>query len=109
MSSVEVAYFFKIIKIVLVSYFILWYNNNITDIDKKYFIIRKTEWGHQKSTFEIMKDRPFNMTDATRNILAYDQLNDNKKTTYHLLEVSSDITDEVKKNSNGEGKQLSLF
>ena len=80
----------------------------MTDINKKYFIIKKTEWGHQKPTFEIMKDRPFDMTDATRNILAYDQLNDNKKTTYHLLEVSSDITDEVKKNSNGEGKQLSL-
>ena len=47
--------------------------------EQKYFIIRKDNWKHvNKVRFTIMKDEAFTLEEATRNLLAYDQLNDNK-------------------------------
>jgi len=46
--------------------------------EQKYFIIRKDKWFDGKVKFQIMKDASFTLDEATRNLLAYDQLNDNK-------------------------------
>ena len=54
-----------------------------------------------------MKDASFPLEEATRNLLAYDQLNDNKDYSYHLQKVDSQfmedttplvLTEEVKTN-----------
>ena len=78
----------------------------------KYFIIRKDKWDYAKKVrFSIMKDTAFNLEEATKKLLAYDQLNDNKDYTYHLQKVDSQfmedtnplvLTDEVKTNGKDQ-------
>ena len=65
--------------------------------EQKYFIIRKDNWKHvNKVRFTIMKDEAFTLEEATRNLLAYDQLNDNKDYSFHLQEVDYKFLDETK-------------
>ena len=52
----------------------------------EYFIIKQHKWSNH-TTYEIMKSKPFDLTQAIRILLAYEQLNDNKDTTYHLNKV----------------------
>ena len=52
----------------------------------EYFIIKKHKW-FDHTSYEIMKAKPFDQTQAIRILLAYEQLNDNKDTTYHLNKV----------------------
>jgi hypothetical protein len=52
----------------------------------EYFIIKQHKWSNH-TTYEIMKSKPFDLTQAIRLLLAYEQLNDNKDTTYHLNKV----------------------
>ena len=51
-----------------------------------FFIIKKNTWSF-KTTYEIMKEKPFDLTEATRMLLAYEQLNDNEDISYHLNKV----------------------
>ena len=45
----------------------------------KFFIIKKNQWRHRGyATYEIMKEKPFTLEEATRNLLAYEQLNGDK-------------------------------
>jgi len=62
-------------------------DNMTKENDKMFFVIRKDKWpaGHFKYT--IMKDKPFTLTEATRMLLAYEQINDDKDHTYHLNSV----------------------
>jgi|TARA_R100001460_G_scaffold82560_1_gene123521 hypothetical protein len=82
--------------------------------ETKYFIIRKDKWEHAKKLrFQIMKDEAFTLEEATRNLLAYDQLNDNKDYSYHLQKVNPYLiedplvlTEEVKTNGKVEQEEL---
>ena len=66
-------------------------NNNrglIMDTEKKYFIIEKSVYNFDKQPrFNIMKDRAYNLNDATKMLIAYEQLNDTEEKTYFLQEV----------------------
>jgi hypothetical protein len=56
--------------------------------EDKFFIIKKYKF-LKYDNFEIMKSKPFSLTEALRMLLAYDQLNDNKDVSYHLNKVDS--------------------
>tara|TARA_R100000322_G_scaffold86372_1_gene53725 strand:+ start:983 stop:1219 length:237 start_codon:yes stop_codon:yes gene_type:complete len=56
--------------------------------EDKFFIIKKYKF-LKFDNYEIMKSKPFSLTEALRMILAYDQLNDNKDVSYHLNKVDS--------------------
>tara|TARA_Y100000296_G_scaffold60800_1_gene70501 strand:- start:163 stop:429 length:267 start_codon:yes stop_codon:yes gene_type:complete len=84
--------------------------------EQKYFIIRKDKWEHMnKVKFTIMKDEAFTLEEATRNLLAYDQLNDNKDYSFHLQKVDPQfmadttplvLTEEVKTNGKVDQEEL---
>ena len=84
--------------------------------EQKYFIIRKDNWKHvNKIRFTIMKDEAFTLEEATRNLLAYDQLNDNKDYSFHLQKVDPQfmedttplvLTEEVKTNGKVDQEEL---
>ena len=56
---------------------------------KTYFIIEKTVWNFNNGEprFSIMKDKAYNLNDATKMLIAYEQLNDTEEKTYYLQEV----------------------
>ncbi len=55
---------------------------------KQYFIIEKAQWNFDKQPrFSIMKDRAYNLNEATKMLIAYEQLNDTEEKTYYLQEV----------------------
>jgi hypothetical protein len=56
--------------------------------EDKFFIIKKYKF-LKFDNYEIMKSKPFSLTEALRMLLAYDQLNDNKDISYHLNVVDS--------------------
>ena len=66
-------------------------NNNrglIMDTEKKYFIIEKSVYNFDKQPrFNIMKDKAYNLNEATKMLIAYEQLNDTEEKTYYLQEV----------------------
>ena len=66
-------------------------NNNrrvIMDTEKKYFVIEKAVWNFDKHPrFNIMKDRAYTLSEATKMLIAYEQLNDQEEKTYYLQEV----------------------
>ena len=84
--------------------------------EQKYFIIRKDNWKHvNKVRFTIMKDEAFTLEEATRNLLAYDQLNDNKDYSFHLQKVDPQfmedtnplvLTKDMEVKTNGKGEEL---
>jgi hypothetical protein len=55
-----------------------------------FFIIKVNKWSH-KTTYQIMKEQPFNLTEATRMLLAYEQLNDDEDVSYHLNKVEETL------------------
>jgi len=63
--------------------------------EQKYFVIRKDKWFDGKVKFEIMKSNSFTLEEATRNLLAYDQLNDNKDYSYHLQKVDPQFMEDT--------------
>ena len=67
-------------------------NNNrgiIMENIKTYFIIEKSVWNfnNHEPRFNIMKDRAYNLNEATKMLIAYEQLNDTEEKTYFLQEV----------------------
>ena len=40
---------------------------NMSNVENQYFIIKITKWAHT-TTYEIMKQEPFSLEDATRNL-----------------------------------------
>ena len=74
--------------------------------EKKFFIICKEKY----LGYKIHGNKSFDLTTAVRKLLALDELNDDKETSYHLQEVNFSmvdkplkLTDEVK--PNGEDKE----
>ena len=79
-----------------------------------YFVIRKDKWFDGKIKFTICKDRTFTLEEATRNLLAYDQLNDNKDYSYHLQKVDPQfmedtnplvLTEDMEVKTNGKAQE----
>jgi hypothetical protein len=62
-------------------------DNMTKENEKMFFVIRKDKWPGGRCKYTIMKDKPFALTDATRMLLAYEQINDDKDHTYHLNSV----------------------
>ena len=67
-----------------------------------------------KVRFTIMKDEAFTLEEATRNLLAYDQLNDNKDYSFHLQKVDYKfleetkplvLTEDMEVKTNGKGEE----
>ena len=72
-------------------------------IDKKYFIIEWCKYTHSADTYTIYEGEMYDLTTATRKLLALDTLNKNRERySYHLQEVTDKgllplvLTDEVK-------------
>ncbi len=58
------------------------------DTEKKYFVIEKAVWKFDKHPrFNIMKDKAYTLSEATKMLIAYEQLNDQEEKTYYLQEV----------------------
>ena len=71
--------------------------------EKKFFIIKKAKY----IGFQIHDNKSYDLTTAVRKLLALDELNDDKETSYHLQEVNFSmvdkplkLTDEVKEDKN---------
>jgi len=82
--------------------------------EQKYFVIRKDKWFDGKVKFTICKDRTLTLEEATRNLLAYDQLNDNKDYSYHLQKVDPQfmedtnplvLSEDMEVKTNGKGEE----
>ena len=78
---------------------------------KQYFIIEKAVWNFNKEPrYSIMKDRAYTLNEATKMLIAYEQLNDQEEKTYYLQEVDLILgqekplilTDEVRETSSEE-------
>ena len=70
--------------------------------EKKFFIIKKAKY----IGFQIYNNTSYDLTTAVKKLLALDELNDDKETSYHLQEVNFSmvdkplkLTDEVKEES----------
>ena len=60
----------------------------IMDTEKKYFVIEKSVYNFDKQPrFNIMKDKAYALSEATKMLIAYEQLNDQEEKTYYLQEV----------------------
>ena len=72
--------------------------------NKKYFIIEWCKYTHSADTYTIYDGEMYDLTTATRKLLALDTLNKNRERySYHLQEVDKGLvplvlTEEVKKN-----------
>ena len=58
--------------------------------NKKFFIIKKAKY----IGYQIHDNKAFDLTTAVRKLLALDELNDDKETSYHLQEVKFDMVKE---------------
>ena len=58
----------------------------------KFFVIRKDRWPNNRVKYSIMKETAYSLEEATKMLLAYEQLNDDKDHTYHLNKVDEYLT-----------------
>ena len=81
----------------------------MTQETKKYFIIEKAQYNFDKQPrFNIMKNKAYPLSEATKMLIAYEQLNDKEELTYYLQEVDLILgqekplvlTDEVKEDKS---------
>ena len=58
-------------------------------MDKKYFVIEKNKYSYPDEHFKysIMKSKSFDLKTATRMLVAYEQLNDDKDKSFYLQNV----------------------
>jgi len=64
------------------------------DKDKKFFIVERIKYEYSSDTYSIHDNSMYDLTTAVRKLLALDTLNENKKTSYHLQEVSFSVVQE---------------
>ena len=57
--------------------------------EKKFYIIKKAKY----IGFQIYDNKSYDLTSAVRKLLALDELNDDKETSYHLQEVNFSMVD----------------
>ena len=77
-----------------------------------FFIVERIKYEHSSDTYSIHDNSMYDLTTAVRKLLALDTLNENKKTSYHLQEVSFSevqepliLTDEVKNEEEKNWKE----
>tara|TARA_R110002126_G_scaffold271685_1_gene415576 strand:- start:374 stop:607 length:234 start_codon:yes stop_codon:yes gene_type:complete len=65
--------------------------------ENKFFIIEQRTYSYPKEHFKysIMKEVSYDLTMATRMLLAYEQLNDSDTTKYHLQKVDLSFEDPI--------------
>ena len=80
---------------------------------KLFFIIERIKYEHSSDTYSIHDNSMYDLTTAVRKLLALDTLNENKKTSYNLQEVSFSevqepliLKDEVKNEEEKNWKDL---
>ena len=82
---------------------------------KQYFVIEKAVWNFNKNEprYSIMKDKSFSLEEASKMLIAYEQLNDQEEKTYHLQlvdlllgEQPLVLSDEVKKENGASENSL---
>ena len=82
---------------------------------KQYFVIEKAVWNfnNHEPRYSIMKDKAYNLEDATKMLIAYEQLNDQEEKTYHLQlvdlllgEKPLVLSDEVKKENGASENSI---
>ena len=58
-------------------------------MNKKYFVIEKNKYSYPDEHFKysIMKSKSFDLKTATRMLVAYEQLNDDKDKSFYLQNV----------------------
>jgi hypothetical protein len=58
-------------------------------MNKKYFVIEKNKYSYPDKHFKysIMKSKSFDLKTATRMLVAYEQLNDDKDKSFYLQNV----------------------
>ena len=82
-------------------------------IEKKFFIVERIRYEHSSDTYSIHDNSMYDLTTAVRKLLALVTLNENKKTSYHLQEVSFSEVQEplilTKDMEVKEDKQQELF
>ena len=82
-------------------------------IEKKFFIVERIKYEYSSDTYSIQNNSMYDLTTAVRKLLALDTLNENKKTSYHLQEVSFSEVQEplilTKDMEVKEDKQQELF
>ena len=64
----------------------------MSEQENKFFVIRKDRWPNNRVKYSIMKETAYSLEDATKMLLAYEQLNDDKDHTYHLNKVDEYLT-----------------
>jgi len=64
------------------------------DKNKNFFIIERIKYEYSSDTYSIHDNTMYDLTTAVRKLLALDTLNENKKTSYHLQEVSFSVVQE---------------
>tara|TARA_R100000231_G_C5201804_1_gene127645 strand:+ start:236 stop:490 length:255 start_codon:yes stop_codon:yes gene_type:complete len=66
--------------------------------EKLFFVIEEHKWSYPNVHFKynIMKDKAFPLAEATKMLLAYEQLNDNENVKYHIQEVDLMLGDSKK-------------
>ena len=64
----------------------------MSEQENKFFVIRKDKWPNGRVKHTIMKETSFTLEEATKMLLAYEQLNDDKDHTYHLNKVDEYLT-----------------
>ena len=54
--------------------------------DKKYFVIEERIYSYPDthSHYNVMKNKAYSLSEATKMLIAYEQLNDSDTTKYHL-------------------------
>ena len=58
-------------------------------MNKKYFVIEKNKYTYpnEHSKYSIMKSKSFDLKTATKMLVAYEQLNDDKDKSFYLQNV----------------------
>ena len=64
----------------------------MSEQENKFFVIRKDRWPNNRVKYSIMKETAYSLEEATKILLAYEQLNDDKDHTYHLNKVDEYLT-----------------
>ena len=64
----------------------------MSEQETKFFVIRKDRWPNNRVKYSIMKETAYSLEEATKMLLAYEQLNDDKDHTYHLNKVDEYLT-----------------
>ena len=68
--------------------------DNMTN-DKKYFVIEERIYSYPDthSHYNVMKNKAYSLSEATKMLIAYEQLNDSDTTKYHLQLVDLMMSD----------------